>query len=157
MSEQKFKIGEVAALLQTTIRTIRYYEEERLLSPLRTNKGTRLYTKIHIARLRAILHLVKNGFPIENIRLISGARESCETGRESSKKVVAMLDESVTGIDLQIKALETLRGEFESARMLAEMCGNCANRPNSKDCPECPVKANRNRVELLTLLWDEEE
>jgi len=28
-----FKIGEVAELLQTTVRTIRYYEEEQLLEP----------------------------------------------------------------------------------------------------------------------------
>jgi DNA-binding transcriptional MerR regulator len=83
---QEFKsmnIGEVADQLKTTIRTIRYYEDEGLLEPHRTDGGTRLYSDQHINRLKAILHLVNNGFSLEVIRLIGTTRKKC-TGCENS-------------------------------------------------------------------------
>ncbi|MCP3851392.1 MAG: MerR family transcriptional regulator [Gammaproteobacteria bacterium] len=44
MSTHFFKIGDVAEKLKTTVRTIRYYDEEGLLVPHRTG-GTRLYSE----------------------------------------------------------------------------------------------------------------
>ena len=39
-----WKIGQVADALGTTPRTLRFYEEQGLLTPRRTERGTRLYT-----------------------------------------------------------------------------------------------------------------
>ena len=43
MTGAALKIGDVARQLGTTARTLRYYEEQGLLTPPRTAKGTRLY------------------------------------------------------------------------------------------------------------------
>ena len=87
MSTDYFKIGEVAEILKTTVRTIRYYEEEGLLVPHRTDGGTRLYYEQHIDRLKAILHPADNGFSLEVIGLIGNTRQTCATGDEGSKKI----------------------------------------------------------------------
>lgn len=151
----EYKIGEVADLLGTTIRTIRFYEEESLLRPLRTDGGTRLYNERHVSRLKSILHLAKNGFSIESIRLIGSIRETCKTGDESSKKVSAQLDDETKEISARIRELERLKGEIAQTKAFVGRCRGCTNKPTSKGCPTCPVKTHVNSVELLNLIWDQ--
>ena len=151
----EYKIGDVAAFLGTTLRTIRYYEEEGLLQPLRTEGGTRLYNERHIARLKSILHLAENGFSLESIRLIGSIRETCKTGDESSKKVSAQLDGEIKAISARVRELERLKVKFAQAKTLVRQCRECRNKPTSEGCPTCPVKAHINNVELLNLIWDQ--
>ncbi len=76
MTEKLHKIGEeVAEVPGTSIRTIRYYEEEGLLKPIRTPGGMRLYSARHVDRLRAILALAKNGYSLEAIRALAELSE----------------------------------------------------------------------------------
>jgi len=151
----EYKIGEVAALAGTTVRTIRYYEEEGLLLPLRTQGGTRLYTQRHLARLTSILHLAENGFSLESIRLLASIREKCKTGDQSSRQVSAQLDGELKVVAASINELERLKKEMLQAKSAIGKCRGCKNRPTSKGCPTCPVKDKRNNIELLNLIWDQ--
>ena len=64
-----FLIGELAKLLDVSPKTIRFYEEEGLLSPERHGKY-RVYKPIDAHRLRAILRFRKFGLTISGIREI---------------------------------------------------------------------------------------
>ncbi|MFK5914434.1 MAG: MerR family transcriptional regulator [Woeseiaceae bacterium] len=154
MSLHYLKIGEVAELLKITVRTIRYYEEEELLEPHRTNGGTRLYSEQHIERLKAILHLTENGFPLEAIRLIGKTRETCSTGNEGSKKISNILDSSIKDIEEKINSLKALKSELYAAKKQVKKCAGCKNEPSSKGCPTCPVNKNLNKIEILNLVWE---
>jgi len=154
MSVNYLKIGEVAELLKITVRTIRYYEEEELLEPHRTNGGTRLYTEQHLARLKAILHLAENGFPLEVIRLIGNTREICSTGNEGSKKISNIIGDSIKDIEERISNLEHLKSELSSAKNQVKKCNGCKNEPSSKGCPRCPINKYLNKIEILNLVWD---
>ncbi|ESU71730.1 MerR family transcriptional regulator [Geobacillus thermopakistaniensis] len=46
-----FTISDLAQEFDVSTRTIRYYEERGLLSPIRTESGQRLYTKKERAKL----------------------------------------------------------------------------------------------------------
>ena len=151
----EYKIGEVAGFLGTTVRTIRFYEEEGLLQPLRTHGGTRLYSQSRISRLKSILHLAENGFSIESIRLIASIREACKTGDESSKKVTAVLDGEIEKISVKIRDLRHLKDEIAQAKTAVRKCQGCKNKPTSHGCPTCPVITRANSVELLNLIWDQ--
>lgn len=153
MTLQYYKIGEVAKLLKTTIRTIRYYEEEYLLEPHRTGGGTRLYTDRHIARLKAINHLTENGFTLEVIRLIENTRKTCTTGHEGSKKISKIIDHSIGNIEDDIIKLKALKKELSAAKKQVEKCSGCKNFPSSDGCPSCPVNKNLNKIEILNLVW----
>ena len=148
------KIGEVAEQLKITVRTIRYYEEEGLLKPSRTNGGTRLYTEQHLARLRAILHLTENGFPLEVIRSVGDTRETCSTGNEGSKKISKIIDNSINDIEEEIKNLESLKLELSAAKKQVKKCSGCKNKPSKMGCPACPVNKNLGKIEILNLVWD---
>ena len=156
MEKETFKIGEVASMLATSIRTIRYYEEESLIEPIRTSKGTRLYSKSHIQRLAAILNLAKNGFSIETIREISDKREKCSTGRESSQQLSKLFEETLYKLQKEIRMLKNLKAEIESAKNIIESCNQCENHPSTKGCPDCLVIQKLDETELLSLVWDVE-
>ena len=154
MTSEYLKIGEVADLLKTTVRTIRYYEEEGLLEPFRTDGGTRLYSHQHVNRLKAIVHLAENGFSLDVIRLIGTTRKTCATGDEGSKKVSSVIDRVIKGTEDQIANLKKLKSELKAAHRQVEKCAGCKNVPSSQGCPVCPVNKNLNKIEVLNLVWE---
>lgn len=156
MEINNYKIGEVASELATSIRTIRYYEEEGLLTPIRTPRGTRLYSENHIARLKVILRLTKLGFSIEAIRKIAEIREKSQTGDESSVQVKHHLEAVLSTIGGQIKELEKISHEINEARQVISECNGCSNTPSTQGCPDCPVRKKLHDIELLNLVWDTE-
>jgi DNA-binding transcriptional MerR regulator len=76
---QSLRIGEVAKLVGTTPRTIRYYEEIGLLpeSPDRVSGSHRLYTQAEVERLLEVMRL-KNllGVSLEELKTLLAAEEA---------------------------------------------------------------------------------
>jgi len=156
MQGDYYKIGEAAAQLDTSIRTIRYYEEEGLLTSIRSQKGTRLYTEKHIRRLKVILRLTALGFSLESIRQIATLREKSSTGDESSALVDGCLNDALATIHRQMQELEQLKAGIERSKQVVEQCTGCLNKPSSKGCPQCPVRMQMPHIEFLNLVWDTE-
>src|SRR5881628_857231 len=67
---------------EISISKIRYLEDQKLLSPRRTQGGYRLYTQADIQRLRTILRLQRDEFlPLRVIRQeLAGGRAEREVG-----------------------------------------------------------------------------
>src|SRR5258708_34874220 len=81
------KIGEVAARSAVPAKTIRFWEEQRLLpEPRRTPAGYRLYESSTIQRLTFIRHAQAAGFTLDQIRQVLDIGDSgtapCEHGRD---------------------------------------------------------------------------
>lgn len=141
-------------MLATSVRAIRYYEEEGLLEPIRTKGGTRLYSERHLDRLRTILFLAKNGLSLASIRAIGQARENCMTGKESSQQVTMLLDNVLADIELKASELKKLQEEILLAKQIIKKCSFCTNIPNSEGCPDCPVRNYLVSIKILSLIWD---
>ena len=156
MTQTLHKIGDVAETLGTTIRTIRYYEEEGLLTPVRTDGGTRLYSTRHIDRLRAILRLAQSGYSLDTIRDLARAREQCATGDQTAAAVSARLEGLLADVDRRMHELRSLALELRSARNTVQQCGGCRKPPSTAGCPGCPVVDRLPYIELLNLIWDED-
>ncbi len=64
------KIGEFAKLFNVTIKTIRFYEEKKLLKPCYIDKysGYRYYNEENIKQMNEILYLKKLGFSLDEIK-----------------------------------------------------------------------------------------
>ncbi len=82
-----------------SISKIRYLEDQKLLSPRRTQGGYRLYTQNDIQRLRTILRLQRDEFlPLRVIRQeLAGGRTECEVappgdGRALRRATVTVRD-----------------------------------------------------------------
>jgi len=154
--KQLYKIGDVADALGTTIRAIRYYEEEGLVTPLRSEGGTRLYSQPHMGRLRAILRLTENGYPLVVIKMLAETRQQYRTGNDSQQAISEQLGEMIEGIHAQIKQLQDLGKLIGATQATVQQCAGCKNEPTSKGCPECPIKKHLADIELLNLVWDQE-
>lgn len=67
MSEAIMTIRQMCEMFGVTARTLRFYEDRELLSPIREGQK-RLYTKRERARLKLILRGKRFGFSLEEIR-----------------------------------------------------------------------------------------
>ena len=155
-SEQLYKIGEVAEALDISVRSIRYYEEEGLITPFRSEGGTRIYSRHHIDRLRSILRLIESGYSLGVIKVLATIREKQRTGDDSQKAVSSQLDGMLEGINKQLAQLQALAKQIGATRTTIRKCAGCRNKPTSKGCPECPARKRRAEIELLNLVWDQE-
>ncbi|MDD4795408.1 MAG: MerR family transcriptional regulator [Bacilli bacterium] len=71
-----YRIGEFSTLSKTTIKTLRYYEKEKLLIPSFVDEETsyRFYETMQLLELSKIVSLIQIGLSIDNIRnILNGA------------------------------------------------------------------------------------
>lgn len=119
--------GELAQATGCNIETIRYYEKIGLLpDPPRTAAGYRLYTRVHVARLRFILRARELGFSMDDIRgllgLDDGAAPTCAAVQDRTERHLA---------DVRAKIADLKRIEA----VLAETAAKCSGAR----VPDCPV------------------
>ena len=151
------KIGDVAQMLGTTPRTLRYYEEEGLIVSRRTEGGTRFYSQQDITRLRIILKLTKLGLPINDIKQLAITRTHCLTGAQASENVLPLVQTLLKSINEQKQFYEALEQDLETAAQVIHQCDECQNPPSRKGCPICPINENLTHSEILHLIWDQEQ
>ena len=78
-----YPIGEVAAMLEVPVSTIRFWENEFVvLKPMKNKKGNRLFTPDDIKKLRIIHHLVKD----EGMTLSGAKKRLSEKGDDTDYK-----------------------------------------------------------------------
>ncbi|MEA5039915.1 MAG: MerR family transcriptional regulator [Clostridiaceae bacterium] len=70
-SEEEYSTGEVASLCGVSVRTVQYYDREKLVCPSSlSEKGWRKYTKADVERLKCICLYKTLGFSLEQIRAV---------------------------------------------------------------------------------------
>jgi MerR family transcriptional regulator, repressor of the yfmOP operon len=124
------RIGDVAKLVGTTPRTIRYYEEIGLLpeAPSRPSGGHRVYTDAEVERLREVMRLKELlGVTLEELKTLLAAEESRAIVRAQLRREDVpparrreLLDEALGHIDLQLELVQ--RRAAELATLKSELC-----------------------------------
>ena len=75
-NQEAFLISELAAQLDMSPHTIRFYEEKGLISPGRTPGNQRIYTAKDRARLKLILRGKRFGFSLDEIAEMIGMADT---------------------------------------------------------------------------------
>ena len=124
-------IGKLAALAEISADTLRYYEEERLLSPVgRSAGGYRLYDQDFIRRIRFIKQAQQCGFTLAEIRNLLDLRTRdgawCEDVR--SQVIGKKLQ-----LEHKIKALRSM------SKALDRLTADCTHK--ERPAAECPILA----------------
>lgn len=149
----KFKIGDVARMLGTNVSTLRYYEREGLLSPLRSAGGTRRYNEAEVARFRVALKLTGLGVPLKDLVAMTRARPGCPTGGHSSRLVLREVHKVRAKIQAQLTELQAVLAAIERAAELVSTCFDCTKEPTNTTCPECPCSTRFDESDILALTW----
>lgn len=145
------KVGEVAELFGTTPRTLLYYEELGILSPLKTSKGTRMYSEADIKRFDVAHRMSCLGVPVKTIRDLALARDGSRTGEEGSRRLCAILDGLIEEISRQLRHLGYLKLDLERGRSALRQCA-CERRSRTSSCPGCAgASARAGNSQLLWL------
>lgn len=108
------RIGELAKATKCTVETIRYYEQQGLLPvPYRTENNYRLYSKIHLNRLKFIRNCRSLDMTHEEIRellmLVDQPNEDCEA-------ISVLLDEHIEHVNIRLIELQELQQQLVTLR-----------------------------------------
>jgi DNA-binding transcriptional MerR regulator len=119
---QSLRIGDVARLVGTTPRTIRYYEEVGLLpeAPTRPAGQHRLYSEAEVERLREVMRLKDLlGLTLEELKTLLSAEEARAQLRAQLRREDVdptrrreLLEQALGHIDLQLELVRKRAGEL---------------------------------------------
>lgn len=112
-----YRIGELAARVGMTERTIRYYEEVGLLDTVRRSEGgTRVYTGESARRLRFVQRLKVLGLSLEEMLELERLWKRHGSNRSVLPRLVELLDAHLAATSERLAALATLRDEIRAYR-----------------------------------------
>ena len=112
-----YRIGELAAKVGMTERTIRYYEELGLLESVkRLEGGTRIYTDDDVRRLKFVRKLKVLGLSLQEMHELEGMYTRQRSNRTVLPRLIELLDAHLQTVDGRIAELGGLRDEIRSYR-----------------------------------------
>ncbi len=122
--------GEVAELLGVTPRTVHYYEEQGLVTPERTDEGTRFCSDFDVRRLEVCVRLAELGVPIRTIARLAQIRKEAATGEATSRALVEVFAGMRSTFRERLARLRYVLGDLEKIERLVRGCWTCPNKPN---------------------------
>lgn len=124
------QIGEIAALAEVSVDTVRYYEKLKLLpTATRTNGGYRMFSVETADRIRFIKQAQEIGFTLDEIKqlFVSGGENQCTSVRD-------LIQIKLTELEDKMRQLKSFKG-FLNRHLVA-----CENELTVHGkAAECPV------------------
>ncbi|WP_167449486.1 MerR family transcriptional regulator [Halobacillus trueperi] len=131
------KITEVAKKLETTTRTIRFYEEKGLMAPEKASNGYRIYTVEDVRDLRTILALREVGLSTKEIKKALEQNDNftdyLHTQRSLLYEEMLQIRDMVATIDRMIEKSEKVGVEELMMNMARDLKGLKEKRTNWRD------------------------
>ena len=120
-------IGKAAKLSNLTVKTVRYYADIGLVSPVKNNiTGYRDFSEDDVARLQFVSKARKFNFSIQECEeLLSLYSDK----NRSSREVKALTLEKISEINVKLLELKDLK------KQLSFLADNC----KGNDRPDCPI------------------
>ena len=120
-------IGKAAKLSNLTVKTVRYYADIGLVSPVKNSKtGYRDFSEDDVARLQFISKARKFNFTIQECEELLSLYSDKD---RSSREVKSLTLEKISEIDAKLFELKELR------QQLSCLANNC----QGNDRPDCPI------------------
>lgn len=117
---QQYSTGELAKLVNVTIRTVQYYDKRGILSPSQvTEGGRRLYTTSDLDKLRIICFLRELDFSIDEIKRLLAEQDADQLLEllltEQIEKLRGQLIEKKKQVDTCVNLLKQIKGQSDQA------------------------------------------
>ncbi|WLR59824.1 MerR family transcriptional regulator [Guptibacillus hwajinpoensis] len=109
---EQYTISEIARLFNVSTRTVRYYEELGLLSPVRKENGHRVYARKERTRLELIFRGKNFGFQLDEIKEMIVLFDQDRTGERQLKRTIQYGKEKLREVDARIDELNKLREDM---------------------------------------------
>lgn len=138
-----YKIGMFAAMNHVTVKTLRFYEEQGLLTPalIHPETGYRYYTLSQMAVLHQITALKLAGFTLEEIALLNGGADEESLLLKKKSQLLAKIAELTRQIAVVDGYLSQKKTRLSAPVLI-------------KTIPETTVACLRTRLETYDCLFD---
>ncbi|WP_268800923.1 MerR family transcriptional regulator [Pseudomonas huanghezhanensis] len=114
MSNQTYSISDLARELDITTRTIRFYEEQGMLTPERRGLE-RIYTARDKVTLRLILRGKRIGFSLAECRDLIGLYDPQGGNRKQLQTMLEKINERRAQLDQQLLDIQQMQLELDTA------------------------------------------
>ena len=152
--EHSLSTGDMARLSRTTLRTVRFYEQEGLIASQARDGGChRKFSPAELKKLTIIAYLREAGFSLQEIKTLIGLKNSCATASAAACQVSAELTQRIVELEERIATLERVREEFHSTLATLKRCAECAEPDFPKRCAGCSVTNQPETSRATELLW----
>ena len=122
--EITYSISELAHEFDVTPRTIRYYEDEGLLTPLREGQ-TRIYNHRDKIRLKLTLRGKRLGFSLAEIRELFDMYDTDKSSKTQLHSMIQLIEAKRGALRQQLEDIQMVMAELEAAEQ------RCVNSLNS--------------------------
>ena len=110
--EQTFTIGELAKEFDITPRSIRFYEEQGLITPSRTGQN-RIYNNKDRVRLKLILRGKRLGFSLAEVNNLFELYDTNPDSAIQLETMLSMTDQKRAVLRQQLEDIQMLMGELD--------------------------------------------
>ncbi|WP_279496369.1 MerR family transcriptional regulator [Aeromonas veronii] len=122
--EITYSISELAHEFDVTPRTIRYYEDEGLLTPLREGQA-RIYSHRDKIRLKLTLRGKRLGFSLAEIRELFDMYDTDKSSKTQLHSMIQLIEAKRGALRQQLEDIQMVMAELEAAEQ------RCVNSLNS--------------------------
>lgn len=142
----------MARLTGSTLRTVRFYEQEGLIAPLdRKDGGYRQFGSGELDKLRLVLDLREAGLGLPDIKHMFSLRHACDGRAGASAAMTALLSERIGAVQEKILRLRRLREELTAMVSSLTECEGCS----LDSCEGCDVLESDAAPRSLRMLLQE--
>jgi len=148
--------GEMARLSNTTLRTVRFYEAEGLISAEARDDGCqRRFPQAELTKLQTIADLREAGLSLQEIKdLVELKQKSgCANALDAAARMSAAIAERLADIDRRAAALERVRRELLAMTTALEICKECTKPAFPSNCRGCKETGSKDAERPNVLLW----
>lgn len=154
--DERLTTGDMARLSGSTLRTVRFYEEEGLIEPEeRSGGGHRKFSERQLARLQLALDLREAGLSLGDIKALFDLKGRCDDATTATDQMSAILERQIEEMQKKISKLRRLREELTSMVSAIAECRNCDSSGFPDRCGDCDVLDRDDVPRALQILWRE--
>jgi DNA-binding transcriptional MerR regulator len=148
----------MARLSGSTLRTVRFYEQEGLIEPARRSAcGNRLFSGRELMKLQLALDLREAGLSVQSIKDLFCLKSDCACPEEASQRMSNLLTEQIDTMQQKIATLRKLREELTAMVSVLTECQSCDEGNFPIACEQCDVLGSPPLSRALQVLWHEPE
>ncbi|MGB5811221.1 MAG: MerR family transcriptional regulator [Polyangiales bacterium] len=144
----------MARLSDSTLRTVRFYEQEGLIEPERRSPcGHRLFSGRELTKLQLALDLREAGLSVQSVKDLFCLKSGCGCPEEASHRMSDALNTQIDSLQQKIAKLRRLREELTAMVSVLTECQSCQEGTFPLSCGKCDVIGNPELPRALRVLW----
>lgn len=146
--------GDMARLSGSTLRTVRFYEEEGLVAPVeRADRGHRHFEQSQLRKLELALHLREAGMSIADVKRLFGLKSGSGDPDLATRGMTDALRQQVADLGEKIAKLQQLEQELTEMMRTIAGCESCTHVGFPQRCERCDVLQGPDRSRAIDVLW----